>query len=120
METRLIKAQDEVERTHVITVECQAAFKALTVKVRFFRDRYFKIPPLTEGDWAALGFTERPASLAGTGSRRGSRRVPQLPWRPPSRDHGSSGAMLGTQELDPASDYGYAIYVGIIPPGWKA
>jgi hypothetical protein len=25
-------------------------------KMRFFRYRYFKVPPLTEGDWAALGF----------------------------------------------------------------
>jgi hypothetical protein len=47
---------DEAARTHVITVKCQEAFKALTAKMRFFRDRYFKIPPLTEGDWAALGF----------------------------------------------------------------
>ena len=58
-ETLLIKAQDEAERTHVITVECQAAFKALSAKMRFFRDRYFKIPPLSEGDWAALGFRQK-------------------------------------------------------------
>ena len=25
--------------------------------------------------------------------------------------------MLGTQELDPAGDYGYAIYAGTMPPG---
>jgi hypothetical protein len=55
----LRKATDEAERTHVITVECQAAFKALTAIMRFFRDRYFKMPPLTEGDWAALGFKQK-------------------------------------------------------------
>jgi hypothetical protein len=44
---------DEAERTHVITVSCQAAFKALVTKMRFFRNRYFKIPPLTGEDWAA-------------------------------------------------------------------
>jgi hypothetical protein len=44
--------KDETERTHVITVELQAAFKALTAKMRFFKDRYFKMPPLSEGDWA--------------------------------------------------------------------
>jgi hypothetical protein len=48
-EALLQKAQDEAERTHVITVELQAAFKVLTEKMRFFRDRYFKLPPLTEG-----------------------------------------------------------------------
>jgi hypothetical protein len=55
----LQKAMDEAERTHVITVECQEAFKNLTVKMRFFRDRYFKMPPLSEGDWAALGFRKK-------------------------------------------------------------
>ena len=51
----LRKAMDKAERTHVITVECRAAFKAMTTKMRFFKDRYFKIPPLTEADIAALG-----------------------------------------------------------------
>jgi hypothetical protein len=45
-----------MRRSHVITVECQAAFKSLTVKTRVFRDRRFKPPPLAEGDRAALGF----------------------------------------------------------------
>ena len=58
-ETLLIKAQDEAERTHVITVECQAAFKTLSAKMRFFRDRYFKIRPLADGDWAALDFRQK-------------------------------------------------------------
>jgi hypothetical protein len=52
----LQKARNDAERAHVITVECQEAFKALEAKMRFFRDRYFKLPPLSEGDWAALGF----------------------------------------------------------------
>jgi hypothetical protein len=26
------------------------------------------------------------------------------------------GPMAGTQELDPRSDYGYAVYMGIMPP----
>jgi hypothetical protein len=58
-QTLLQKAEDADERTRVITVECQAAFKALEAKMRFFRDRYFKLPPLTEGDWAALGFRRK-------------------------------------------------------------
>jgi hypothetical protein len=56
-QTLLQKATDEDERTRVITVECQAAFKALEAKMRFFRNRYFK--PLDGGDWAALGFRQR-------------------------------------------------------------
>jgi hypothetical protein len=41
----LQKASDDAERTHVITVQVQEAFKLLCAKMRFFRDRYFKIPP---------------------------------------------------------------------------
>jgi hypothetical protein len=52
-QTLLQRAMDEAERTHVITVDCQEAFKTLTGKMRFFRDRYFKIPPLTEGGRAS-------------------------------------------------------------------
>ncbi|MDR1216391.1 MAG: hypothetical protein LBK25_06895 [Treponema sp.] len=56
---------DDAERTHVITVECQTASTALKEKKRFFRDRYFKLPPLTEGDWAALGFRPKGQSCHG-------------------------------------------------------
>jgi hypothetical protein len=52
----LNQAMDEAVRTHVITVACQEAFKALTSKLRFFRDRYYKLPPLSASDWATLGF----------------------------------------------------------------
>jgi hypothetical protein len=52
------KAMDEAERTRVITGECQSAFAVLKEKTRFFRDRYFKMPPPTVGDWAALGFRQ--------------------------------------------------------------
>ncbi|MDR2783871.1 MAG: hypothetical protein LBB48_08560, partial [Treponema sp.] len=55
----LEKAQDVAERTHVISVACNEAFGALEAKMRFFRDRYFKMPPLTKEDWAALGFREK-------------------------------------------------------------
>jgi hypothetical protein len=58
-EGRLEKAQDVAERTHVISVACDEAFKALEAKMRFFRDRYFKTPPLTKEDRAAPGFREK-------------------------------------------------------------
>ncbi|MDR2661427.1 MAG: hypothetical protein LBC31_00355 [Treponema sp.] len=43
----------------MVTVQVQKAFKALDAKMRFFRDRYFKIPPLSLADWAALGFRNK-------------------------------------------------------------
>ena len=116
-ETLLIKAQDEAERTHVITVECQTAFKDLSAKMRFFRDRYFKVPPLTEGDWAALGFKAKDAHPTPTPPPDG---VPAVSLSYPGGPHAITihlGPMAGTQELALESDYGYAIYVGVMPPG---
>ena len=116
-ETLLAKAQDEAERTHVITVECQEAFKALTAKMRFFRDRYFKMPPLTEGDWAALGFKAKDTHPTPTPAPDG---VPAVSLSYPGGPHALTihlGPMAGTRELAVESDYGYAIYVGIMPPG---
>jgi hypothetical protein len=57
----LQKSMDEAQRTHVVTVEMQAAFKALTSAMRDMRDRYFKLPPLTEAEWAGLGFRQKDA-----------------------------------------------------------
>ena len=116
-DTCLQKAQDESERTHVITAECEEAFKTLIAKMRFFRDRYFKIPPLTEGDWAALGLRQKAPHPTLVPDPDG---VPAASLSYPGGPHAITvhlGPMPGTQELDPASDYGYAIYVGIMPPG---
>jgi hypothetical protein len=60
-ESWLEKAQDIAERTHVVSVACHEAFAALEAKMRFFKDRYFKIPPLTKEDLAALGLKEKDA-----------------------------------------------------------
>jgi hypothetical protein len=113
----LQQAMDEAERTHVITVECQEAFKSLTGKMRFFRDRYFKIPPLTEGDWAALGFKAKDPHPSPVPAPEG---VPAVSLSYPGGPHAITarlGPMAGTRELDPRSDYGYAVYLGIMPPG---
>jgi hypothetical protein len=116
-EDLLRQAMNESERTHVITVECQGAFKVLEAKMRFFRDRYFKIPPLTEGDWAALGFKPRDTHPSPIPAPDG---VPSASLSYPGGPHALTARLeplAGTQELDPASDYGYAVYLGIMPPG---
>ena len=116
-EALLVKTQDEAERTHVIIVECQAAFKALSAKMRFFRNHYFQIPPLTEGDWAALGFRRKDPHPTPTPAPDG---VPAATLSYPGGPHAMIihlGPMPGTQELAVESDYGYAIYIGIMPPG---
>jgi hypothetical protein len=88
----LRKVADDAERTHVITVECHAAFAALKEKMRFFRYRYFKIPPQTKGDWVALGFRHRDARPTPIpGARRHAVRVPELSGQA-ARADGASGA----------------------------
>jgi hypothetical protein len=116
-ESLLQKAMDEAERTHVITVECQAAFTLLSAKMRYFRDRFFKMPPLTEGDWAALGFRPKDPHQTTAPAPDG---VPQASLSYPGGPHAllaHLGPMPGTRELEPSSDYGYAVYVGIMPHG---
>jgi hypothetical protein len=113
----LYKAMDEAERTHVITVQCREAFEALTAKMRFIRDRWFKVPPLSGADWAALGFREPDDHPSPIPRPDG---VPAAALSYPGGPHAITahlGPLPGTQELDPRSDYGYAIYMGIMPPG---
>jgi hypothetical protein len=113
----LQKASDDAERTHVVTVQVQEAFKALGAKMRFFRDRYFKLPPLSPADWAALGFRERDTERTKIPPPDGT---PAVSLSYPGGPHvvtAHLGSLPGTEELNPASDYGYAVYVGIMPPG---
>jgi hypothetical protein len=116
-QTLLQKSMDEAERTHVITVECQAAFAAMIAKMRFFRDRYFKIPPLDAGAWAALGFRPKDTHPTPAPPPDG---IPAASLSYPGGPHALTahlGPLAGTRELEPNSDYGYAVYVGIMPPG---
>jgi hypothetical protein len=113
----LQKAQNDAERTHVVTVECQEAFKVLEAKMRFFRDRYFKIPPLSEGDWVALGFRPKDTRPSPAPAPEG---VPSASLSYTGGPHAMTlhlGPLAGTLELDPESEYGYAIYAGIMPQG---
>jgi hypothetical protein len=116
-QTLLQKAQDEAERTHVITVECQAAFKALIAKMRFFRGRYFKIPPLTEGDWAALGFKAKDPNPTSVPRPDGVPAASLSYLGGPHALMAHLGPMAGTLEISRESDRGYAVYLGIMPPG---
>jgi hypothetical protein len=113
----LQKVLDKAERTHVQTVECQAAFEALRKIMRFFRDRYFKIPPLSDADWAALGFRTKDPHPTPVPAPAG---VPAVSLSYPGGPHmldAHLGPMAGTEALDSESDYGYALYRGIMPQG---
>jgi hypothetical protein len=113
----LQKVLDKAERTHVMTVQCEEAFASLKEKMRFFRDRYFKSPPLAAADWAALGFREKDTRPTPVPAPAG---VPGPSLSYPGGPHAllvHLGPMAGTQPLAGESGYGYAIYVGVMPPG---
>jgi hypothetical protein len=112
----LQKAMDKAERTHVITVECQEAFKALEDKMRFIKDRWLKKPPMTEGDRAAMGFKQKD---------------PPSPTGDPKAEVMAETFLLGRRELglrivyvsgDPKdrANKGYRVWYKVVPPGGEA
>jgi hypothetical protein len=117
-ETMLQKTANQDERTRVVIAQCRAAFAGLDVKMRYFHDRFFKLPPLSRGDWAALGFRQR----------GGGGPVPR-PEAQPETDIVFPGIHLvelrnirpvGAGLQDPRSAYGVRIHYGLSgPPGQR-
>ncbi|MDR1373905.1 MAG: hypothetical protein LBJ24_02935 [Treponema sp.] len=108
----LQKAKDDTQRTPVVTVQCQAAFKALKKKLRFFKKHYFLVPPLENADLAALGL-----------DIPGSRSDIPAPESEPEADLGFPDYHLidvfnirrrGPLKGDPRSEWGVRIHVGIL------
>jgi hypothetical protein len=116
-QTAFQKVENKAERTHVQTVQCQEAFAALEARMRFFRDRWHKMPPLTLTDWTELGYAvkdDRPSVIPAPED------VPQASLTSVGAPHvllATLGPLPGTQALTGDSDYGYALFVGVMPPG---
>jgi hypothetical protein len=113
------KAQDALNdamsagRNAVITAKCTMAFDALTAKMRFIKDRYFKEPPLQESDFVELLLkpkdktpTPVPTAQAEADVTYQGPAMLMLHMRP----------LAGTS-LDGRSDYGYRVYYGVLPHG---
>ncbi|MDR1306272.1 MAG: hypothetical protein LBK74_01690 [Treponema sp.] len=113
----LTKVENTAERNHVDTVACNEAFDILKGVMRFFKNHYYLMPPLTKIDWAELGFRERdnhPTPVPAPTD------VPMTTPAYPGGPHlilVTLGPLLGTQAPDPRSDYGFALYVGVMPQG---
>jgi hypothetical protein len=121
MDTAMVAAQSALAATKgegrgpVATANCKAAFATLEAAMRDIKDRYFKIPPLTESDMAALGLRPKknpavtpPPQNQATAKHR------------PLGDHLLELApeIVGDLVKDAdASDYGFRIYWGIMPEG---
>jgi hypothetical protein len=113
-EERLAQAQDVSERTHVISVACHEAFVALEAKMRFFKDRYFKIPPLTKEDLAALGLKERDPHP--TPSGRPTAQVMVKTFMRGPREIGIDVIYVSGNPHDKANS-GYRVWYSVIGPG---
>jgi hypothetical protein len=110
----LEKAQDEAERTHVISVACHEALGDLEAKMRFFKDRYFKMPPLTKEDWAALGFKEKDDHRTPTGTPTAQAAVEAF-----LKGRGELGVRIVYVSGDPhdRANGGFRIWHSVIAPG---
>ncbi|GHU49009.1 hypothetical protein FACS1894200_07060 [Spirochaetia bacterium] len=67
-----LSATTGASRGPVATEASREAFKALVANMRFIKDRYFKVPPLTNEDLVALGLTpkDQTRSLIGPSESR--------------------------------------------------
>jgi hypothetical protein len=114
-ENAFAKAQSSA-RTAVITAQCKAAFEALIAKMRFFKSRFFLVPPLTDSDLISLELKPKdnihtpvppPTSQAEADLARPGVHLLELNLRP----------VTGSPPDPHRSDYGYRIYWGIMPSG---
>jgi hypothetical protein len=109
----LQKAQSETERTPVVTAQCNAAFKALTDKMRFFKSHYFLVPPLTEADLVSLGI--KPADTIRTPIPPPNGQVTaDIGYPAAHRIELTNFRSLGAPSTDPRSDDGVNIKIGIV------
>ncbi|MDR2739933.1 MAG: hypothetical protein LBB68_08920 [Treponema sp.] len=111
-EAALLRVQSDSERTPVATAQCNTAFKALTGNMRYLKNRFFLVPPLTESDLIALGLKSRDSSSP-----------TPTPDAQPEADLTFPGIhlvelrnirpMAGGTAPNPRSNYGVRIYYGL-------
>ena len=106
-------ATTETTRTPVATAACKTAFKVMEAKMRFFKNHYFLVPPLTDADLVSLGL-KPPAGASSPIPAPDAEATGDIGYPDPHvidilnlrpRQHHST---------DPRSDYGFAIKMGIV------
>jgi hypothetical protein len=104
-------------RTPASVIQCNVVFKELEAEARYIKKHWLISPPLTPADLAMLLLAQEDGTYTPVGAPTGQ---PALSLTYPGGPHlitVRTGPLLGTQLLDPRSDYGYAIYRGIMPQG---
>jgi hypothetical protein len=105
------------ERTTTGVVQCNVAFMDMETEARFIKKHYLLIPPLTLADFATLLLLLPDESRTPAGTPPGQ---PSLTITYPGGPHVLTvhlAPLLGTEPPDSRSDYGYALYCGIMPQG---
>jgi hypothetical protein len=105
------------ERTAVSVVQCNEAFKEMETEARFIKKHWLIVPPLTPADLASLLLDQEDDTRSPVGPPTGQ---PFITITYPGGPHLLRlhlSFLAGTQPLDPRSDYGYAVYKGVMPQG---
>ena len=105
------------ERTAVSVVQCNEAFNAMEAEARYIKKHWLLSPPLTAADMASLLLAQKDDAYSPIGAPTGQ---PSITVTYPGGPHLLKlhlSCLAGTAPLDPRSDYGYAIYKGVMPHG---
>jgi hypothetical protein len=108
-----LKASSGSERTPVVTAQCGMAFKALAAKMRFIKNHYFLVPPLTDADMISLGL-KIPDTIHTPIPRPDGQVTADLGYPAAHMLELSNFRALGAPSSDPRSDYAVDIHMGIV------
>jgi hypothetical protein len=114
MAAKALDAANGEGRGPVNTAKCKAAFEAMVAKMRFIKERYFFMPPLTDADRISLGLKPKDKTRTPKAAPRGKftglttrLSVGGMEFRIQSADDVPQDA--------PSVVNGYSIHYGIMP-----
>lgn len=103
-------------RGPVATEVCNAAFAALITKMRFIKERFFLVPPLTNAELIALGLKPKDSIITKKAAPKGA-----FTGRILSALNGAMQYVIEPVEAIPPDPPGlianYDVYLGLMPPG---
>jgi hypothetical protein len=105
------------ERTAAGVVRCNEAFREMETEARFIKRHYLLLPPLTPPDLADLLLPQPDGTYTPVPPPAGQ---PVLSVTYPGGPHLLKvhlAPLAGTEPPDARSDYGYALYRGVMPQG---
>jgi hypothetical protein len=105
------------ECTGADVARCRTVFKELEAKARFMKKHYFLMPPLTPPDFVRLLLAVPKGSRSPVGLPEGQPLLVATYTGGPHVLAVRFTQLPGVEPPDRRSDYGYALYSGLMPPG---